>query len=120
MPIERSIEVSIKMDTNFINLLTQQISISDKENIVTLLLSFTNFFLNLVICGEWQTGDIPRNSSVEDYNIILEIESITRHPDYRVNFEPSFLINDIAVFKVNDGPLAPVSTKKKVRSPPFA
>ena len=59
-----------------------------------------------IICGEWQTGDTPRNSSAEEYNIILEIKSITRHPDYTVNSEPSFLSNDIAVFKVDDGPLA--------------
>ena len=49
----------------------------------------------------------------EDYNIILEIQSITRHPDYIVNFEPSFLSNDIAIFKVDDDPLAPVSKKSK-------
>ena len=65
-----------------------------------------------IICGEWQTGDIPRNSSAEEYNIILEIKSITRHPDYKVNIQPSFLVNDIAVFKVDDGPLAPVSKIK--------
>ena len=68
-----------------------------------------------IICGEWQTGDTPRNSSAEEYNIILEIKSITRHPDYTVNFEPSFLSNDIAIFKVDDEPLAPVSKKPKFR-----
>ena len=33
-----------------------------------------------VICGEWETGDKPYPTSGEDYNIVLQINSIVRHP----------------------------------------
>ena len=33
-----------------------------------------------VICGEWETGDKPYPTSGEDYNIVLQIDSIVRHP----------------------------------------
>ena len=58
-----------------------------------------------VICGEWETGDTPASSSGEEYNIVLPILSITRHPHYAINSgvnQAQYVSNDIAVIKVND------------------
>ena len=52
-----------------------------------------------ILCGEWQTGDTPPASSGERYNIVLNILEIIRHPGYNSS---SYLVNDIAVFKVYD------------------
>ena len=60
-----------------------------------------------ILCGEWQTGDTPPASSGEQYNIVLNILEIIRHPDYSSS---SYLVNDVAVFKVNDLLLNQVST----------
>ena len=65
-----------------------------------------------ILCGEWETGDAPSISSKEEYNIILEIKDIIRHSDYTVNVKTSaYLQNDIAVFKINENPLLPVSLR---------
>ena len=52
-----------------------------------------------ILCGEWQTGDTPPASSGERYNIALKILEIIRHPDFNSSF---YMVNDIAVFKVDD------------------
>ena len=52
-----------------------------------------------ILCGEWQTGDTPPASSGERYNIVLNILEIIRHPGYNSS---SYLVNDVAVFIVND------------------
>ena len=63
-----------------------------------------------ILCGEWELGDAPSISSEEEYNIILNIKEIIRHPDYTVNIKTSaYLQNDIAVFKINESPILPVS-----------
>ena len=60
-----------------------------------------------IICGEWETGDAPSASSGERYNIVLSIDEIVKHPGYTVNVNSSsFWQNDIAVFKVDEGPLS--------------
>ena len=56
-----------------------------------------------IVCGEWETGSIPFSQSNEQFNIILPINEIARHP----NFDTSSGAgpgagSDIAVFKVND------------------
>ena len=62
-----------------------------------------------ILCGEWEAGDSPPASSGEEYNIILKINEIIRHPEYAVNIENSaHLQNDIAVFKVDDSQLSMV------------
>lgn len=64
-----------------------------------------------IVCGEWETGDTPPESSEEKYNVILQIEEILRHPNYTVNIESSaYIQNDIAVFKVDDTILSRVNT----------
>ena len=66
-----------------------------------------------ILCGEWETGDAPPSSSGEEYNIILNIREIIRHPEYTVNIESSaYLQNDIALFKVDDSLLSKVRTFK--------
>ena len=62
-----------------------------------------------IICGEWETGYISQTSSGEQYNIILSIYEIKKHPDYTVNISSSaYIQNDIAVFKVDGSPLTEV------------
>ena len=62
-----------------------------------------------ILCGEWETGNTPANSSGEFYNIKISIEEIVRHPDYKVNEESAaYLQNDIAVFKVDNSILSKV------------
>ena len=50
-----------------------------------------------IICGDWETG----RKSREEYNIILPIKEIVRHPDFNTSAGPG-AGSDIAVFKVND------------------
>ena len=62
-----------------------------------------------ILCGEWDSnGNISSTASGEAYNIALTIKEIVRHPDYVVNpgTEQSYLQNDVAVFKVDEGPLS--------------
>ena len=62
-----------------------------------------------ILCGEWDSdGNNNYTDSGEQYNIALTIKEIVRHPDYVVNpgTEQSYLQNDVAVFKVDEGPLS--------------
>ena len=62
-----------------------------------------------ILCGEWDTnGSIDAATSGEVYNIALTIKEIVRHPGYVVNpgTEQSYLQNDVAIFKVDEGPLS--------------
>ena len=64
-----------------------------------------------ILCGEWDSnGSNSASTSGEAYNIALTVKEIVRHPDYVVNpgTEQSYLQNDIAVFKVDEGPLSQV------------
>ena len=56
-----------------------------------------------VICGEWEIGDIPPDESGEEYNAVLPIEQIKRHPNFEINqgvLRTNFLHDDIAVIYV--------------------
>ena len=58
-----------------------------------------------IICGEWETGNKTASESGEEYNIILPIKNITRHPDYAISRgdgNSQFVANDLAVFFVYD------------------
>ena len=58
-----------------------------------------------IICGEWETGPTPMDESGEEYNIILPIKNITRHPNYTISrgeANSQFVANDLAVFFVDD------------------
>ena len=58
-----------------------------------------------IICGEWETGPTPMEESGEEYNIILPIKNITRHPNYTISrgeLNSQFVANDLAVFFVED------------------
>ena len=62
-----------------------------------------------ILCGEWDSnGSNSASTSGEAYNIALTVKEIVRHPDYVVNpgTEQSYLQNDVAVFKVDEGPLS--------------
>ena len=68
-----------------------------------------------ILCGEWDSdGSNNYTSSGEQYNIALTIKEIIRHPGYVVNpgTEQSYLQNDVAVFKVDEGPLSQESDTK--------
>ena len=64
-----------------------------------------------ILCGEWDSnGNTDPSTSGERFNIALTIKEIVRHPDYRNNLEneQSYLQNDIAIFKVDEGALSKV------------
>ena len=66
-----------------------------------------------IVCGEWHS--MNETSGVEDYNIVLPIESIVRHPEYEIvrgDGNTQFVTADLAVFKVDDTQLK--NTKQKV------
>ena len=56
-----------------------------------------------VICGEWETGNIPKEESGENYNVILSIELIKRHPKFQIDqdvLRTNFVQDDIAAITV--------------------
>ena len=58
-----------------------------------------------IVCGEWETGPTPANESGEEYNIILPIRNVTRHPNYTISRgerNSQFVANDLVVFFVDD------------------
>lgn len=66
-----------------------------------------------IVCGEWETGSVPKDISLEEYNIILEIEEIIRHPSFNTSKGAGPLMGgDIAVFKVFDSKLKTETIKK--------
>ena len=59
-----------------------------------------------IICGEWETTSDSEFFSEEDYNIVLPIKDIFRHPWFNTSFGAGTGAgNDIAVFKVDDSAL---------------
>ena len=62
-----------------------------------------------ILCGEWDTSDTPPSQTGERYNIILNIREIIKHPNYEVNADSSaYILNDIAIFKVDETALSKV------------
>ena len=55
-----------------------------------------------ILCGEWQTGSASLSTSGEEYNVVLPITQIVRHPDFDVADERPERGSDIGVFKVTD------------------
>ena len=58
-----------------------------------------------IICGEWETGNKTASENGEEYNIILPIKNIIRHPNYTISrgeLNSQFVANDLAVFFVDD------------------
>ena len=58
-----------------------------------------------IICGEWETGTASMADSGEEYNIILPIKSVVRHPSYMIargDANTQYVANDLAVFMVDD------------------
>ena len=58
-----------------------------------------------VVCGEWEIGKIPFSTSGEEYNLVMQIENIKRHPHYEIvrsrnGDQTQYVINDIAVIIV--------------------
>ena len=57
-----------------------------------------------IICGEWEIGDIPQEESGEEYNVILEIEDIRRHPGFKIDqgvLRTNYLQDDIAAIIIS-------------------
>ena len=57
-----------------------------------------------VICGEWEIGDIPQEESGEEYNVILEIAEIKRHPGFKIDqgvLRTNYLQDDIAAIVIS-------------------
>jgi len=56
-----------------------------------------------VRCGEWDTGPQPWTVSGEEYNIVLPIKEIVRHPGYNASEGAGPVAgNDLVIFKVDD------------------
>ena len=59
-----------------------------------------------VICGEFETGGkFTAEESGEDYNIVLQIQSISVHPEYNITRganNSQYVINDIATLNVQE------------------
>ena len=58
-----------------------------------------------IVCGEWQTGQTSMSASGEQYNAILPIKNIIRHPDYEIvrgEQSSQYVSADLAVFMVDD------------------
>jgi hypothetical protein len=60
-----------------------------------------------IICGEWETGPVPSSLSGEEYNVVLPIKEIVRHPNFNTKPEKGGPIqgNDVAIFKTDDSKL---------------
>ena len=61
-----------------------------------------------IICGEWETGPTPASESGEEYNIILPIKNVVRHPNYKISrgkLNSQFVADDLAIFQVDDNGL---------------
>ena len=58
-----------------------------------------------ILCGEWQTGPEERGHSQEDYNVLLPIVRVIRHPSFDAASNGPASGSDIAVFKVDDSQL---------------
>ena len=62
----------------------------------------------VVLCGEWEIGEFSQEESGEEYNIVLPIIEIRRHPDYQIvrgDRNSQYVENDIAIIKVDDNVL---------------
>ena len=70
----------------------------------------------VVLCGEWEIGEFSQEESGEDYNIILPIKEIIRHPDYvivRGERNSQYVESDVAIIKVDDESLRdPIMSEK--------
>merc|ERR1712223_688820 len=58
-----------------------------------------------VICGEFQTGDLTAEESGEEWNIVLDIEKISVHPDYNITLgeeNSQYVYADMATIHLNE------------------
>ena len=58
-----------------------------------------------VVCGDWEIGNKPFSTSGEDYNVVMKIKEIKRHPEYDISRgtgNTQYVINDIAAIIVED------------------
>ena len=66
-----------------------------------------------VICGEWDTA----SDDEEKYNVVLQIVSIVRHPEYNISrgeANSQFVVSDLAVLHVRDDEFEELSNKHKI------
>ena len=66
-----------------------------------------------VICGEWDTA----TNTKEEYNVVLPVEEIIRHPDFSISRgeqNSQFVAADIAVIKVRDERFESLSATHKI------
>ena len=55
-----------------------------------------------VVCGDWEAGNYTAEESGEEYNIILQIDSVTVHPDYKITRgtnNSQYVTADLAVLR---------------------
>lgn len=66
-----------------------------------------------VVCGDWDTA----SNDEEEYNVILPIVEIVRHPDYNISRgeeNSQFVVSDLAVLHVRDENFEKLSTKHQI------
>ena len=66
-----------------------------------------------VLCGEWDTT----NDTEEEYNVILPIKKIIRHPEFNISrgeLNSQFVVSDVAVIKVEDSNFEAQSKTHKI------
>jgi len=71
----------------------------------------------VVLCGEWELGNNTADENGEDFNIVLPITEIRRHPDFdiiRGNNTSQYVENDVAVIFVNDEILKNLTVSNKI------
>ena len=54
----------------------------------------------VILCGEWETGPAPQAFSGEQYNVVLEISEIIRHPAFDAGGLGVEGGSDLAIFKI--------------------
>lgn len=67
----------------------------------------------MVVCGEWDTA----SNDEEEYNVILRIVKIVRHPEYDISRgeeNSQFIVSDIAVLHVRDANFEKLSNKYRI------
>ena len=66
-----------------------------------------------IVCGEWDTA----TNTEEEYNVVLPIEKIIRHPDFQISRgdrNSQFVASDIAVIMVKDENFESLSAIHKI------
>ena len=71
----------------------------------------------VILCGEWETGSAPRESSGEKYNVVLGVQEVIRHPEFDAGGQGFASGRDIAIFKIEEEDLDDLSAPENEINP---